>query len=137
MKKIIAFFKKYQLIIGLALIAGLIISYKILFPNQSNQLIQPDILPTPSPFISPTRKPTKKIPGRGITEQEFAQQLIDQFPLSPYLPYPGKEFSIRYLAPLKLQITLKQATSAAIRQKALDWIQEQGVNPQTHQIVWR
>jgi len=134
MKKVINFLRKYQLIIGLALIAGLIVSYKLLFPNQA-------IKPTPSPTPSPSPSPTIAIPtesfGRGTTEQEFVQHTLEQFPLGPYLPYPGNEFAIRYLAPLKLQITIKQATSAAIRQKALDWIRQQGIDPQTHEIVWR
>lgn len=135
MKKIIAFLKKYQLIIGLALIAGLVVSYKLLFSSQPAQPTPLPISPTPSPFPTPTPPPEDS--GQGVTEQEFAQYIADQFPLSPHLPYPGDEFSIRYLAPLKLKITVKQATSAAIRKKALDWIRSQGVDPQTHEIIWQ
>lgn len=135
MKKIIAFLKKYQLVIGLALIAGLVVSYKLLFPSQPTQPTPLPISPTPSPFPTPT--PISENSGRGVTEQDFAQYIINQFPLSYHLPYPGSEFSIRYLGPLKLEITIKQATSAAIRKKALDWIRAQGVDPQTHEIIWR
>ncbi len=128
MKKIIHFLKKYQLVIGLALLASLIASYKLLFP--------PPPEPTPSAPRQPTPSPVPAS-GRGISETEFARQLKQQFPLDQYLPYPGPEFIIRYLAPLKLEIIIKQATSAAMKQKALDWIRAQGVDPKSHQIIWR
>lgn len=133
MKKLISFWKKYQLIIGLALLAGLVISYKILFPEPEKQ---EQALPTPSPYpIRATIPPSAA--GQGITEEKFVENLLNQFPLTPYLPYPGKELAIKYTAPLALEIKIKEATSAAIREKALDWIRDQGIDPQTHEIIWK
>lgn len=138
--KIIKFLKKYQLIIGLALIAGLLLSYKFLFSQAPTQPPRGGgALPSPSPYPTsiPTQPPDSAAAGgRGIREEELVKEILSQFPLSRYLPYPGKEFSVRYIAPLTLEITEKEATSAA-RQKILDWIRSQKIDPQTHKIIWK
>jgi len=138
--KMIRFLKKYQLIIGLALIAGLILGYKLLFPQTP---VQPPhgggALPSPSPYPTPIPTPlpgSAAAEGQGIEEKELVREILSQFPLSRYLPYPGKEFSLRYTAPLTLEITEKEATPTA-RQKILDWIQSKGIDPQTHKIIWK
>ena len=138
--KIIRFFKKYQLIISLALIAGLLLGYKLLFFQTS---VQPPrngrALPNPSPYpiLTPTDFPNSAAAeGQGIEEKELVKEILNQFPLSRYLPYPGKEFSLRYTAPLTLEITEKEPTSTA-RQKILDWIYSKGIDLQTHKIIWK
>lgn len=136
MKKVVVFLKKYQLVIGLALIAGLVVSYKLLFPPSPVQPLPAS--PTPTSEPTPAGPPADEKIGRGITEEEFIGNILSQFPLSPYLPYPDNKIAvIRYLEPLKLEITVKQANNTVTRQKILDWIKEKGTNPQTHEIFWK
>ncbi len=135
MKKLIAFVKKYQLIILLALIASLLLGFK-LFGSQKAEEVIPTLLPTPYPTKIPTKSPADT-GDKGITEEEFVQNILNNFPLSPYLPYPDKNIAIRYIGPLKLEITIKVTTSAVTRQKILDWIHSKEIDPQTHEISWK
>jgi hypothetical protein len=131
MKKIIEFFKKYQLIIVLAIIAGVLAGYKLFFaPQEKTGPVQ--ITPSPSPI--PTQTPGS---GQGITEEEFVQDIIEKYPLTPYLPYPGEKYTIKYTAPKTIEVSVNQATASASRQEVLSWIEEQGVDPKTHTINWQ
>lgn len=133
MKKIIKFFKKYQLIIVLAVIAGVLGGYKLFFAPQEDQ--QPEqITPTPSPSPIPTQTQGN---GQGITEEEFVQSIVDQYPLTPYLPYPEKKYTIKYTAPKTIEVEVNQATASASREEVLTWIENQGVNPDSHTINWQ
>ncbi len=133
MRKIFEFFKKYQIILGLALLAGLIISYKLLFPQTTSQAPGPSPTPIPTPTNSLLPTPESE---KGVTEEKLLKDLLIDFPLAPYLPYPDKnKLIIRYSGPLTLEIFIKQA--GVTKQDALDWISSKKVDPQTHQIIWK
>jgi len=182
MSNLIKFIKKYQLIIFLSLVAGLLLGFKILIvPNQEKTNI---ITPTPEPSpIPPTVKPTKRpntptpkteksppspisgtpfpnitpdelkksptptlkghtpAPGEetemGITKEEFMKQLLKDFPLTPYLPYPDEEISIRYTGPLEIEITKNDSLSADDKKEIILWIEDQNVDPDSHEINWK
>ncbi len=133
MKKIIKFFKQYQLIIILAVIAGTLAGYKLFFAPQEEQ--EPgQITPSPSPNPTPTQRSQTE---QGITEDEFVQDIIDQYPLTPYLPYPEEKYTIKYTAPKTIEVSVNQATESASQDEVLTWIEDQGVDPDTHTINWR
>lgn len=133
MKKIIAFLKKYQLIIVLSLIAGVLAGYKLFFtPSQNNVIDNITPSPTPSPTISQDQEA-----GQGISEQEFMKSISRNYPLTPYLPYPGEKYTIIYTDELEIEVSAQQATASASRQEVLDWMEKQGIDPSTHRIIWQ
>jgi hypothetical protein len=133
MKKIIEFLKKYQLIIVLAVIAGVLGGYKLFFAPQEDQA-PGQITPTPSPSPIPTQSQED---GQGITEDEFVQDIVDQYPLTPHLPYPDEKYTIKYTDTLTIEVSVNQATESASQQEVLEWIEDQGVDPDSHTINWQ
>lgn len=131
MKKIIAFLKKYQIVVMLVLVAIFMISYRVLGSRQTETETETAPTPTPTTALQPQGE------GRGISEKVFVEKLLEQYPLTPHLPYLGKDFSIIYTNDLALDIILDIPDTAANRQKVLDWIRDQGVDPQTHNISWK
>lgn len=101
--------------------------------------------PTPPPLIPPSVSPTPTVSplptpfwGRGDPniEKEIYKKTQNDYPLLPFVPYQTLNWKVDYIAPLALEITLKKDT-LEIRQKVLNWIQDKGVNPDSHQIEWR
>ncbi len=168
MQNLTKFFKKYQLIILLAVIAGFLLTFKTIIspsqkePEQETPTIKPTVpqsistikptttkpTTTKSPTITPKEKtPTPILKGFtptpeefseiGITEDNFMKNILEKFPLSPYLPYPDTKIKIWYTDPLALIITKDGAITAEKKDEILDWIKEQGVDPDTHQITWK
>ncbi len=133
MKKAIKFFKKYQLIIVLAIIAGVLGGYKLFFASQEDQG-PGQITPTPLPSPIPTQSQED---GQGITEEEFVQDIINQYPLTPYLPYPEEKYTIIYTGPKTIEVEINQATESASRDEVLNWIEDQGLDPDSHTINWQ
>lgn len=136
MDKVKTFLKKYQLIILLAITASLLLGIKIfLLPKEEVKIGQP----TPTPTATPS--PIKEDYGRGVTEEELEEVLrkdiVEKFPLSPYLPYPDRNIAIVYTGSLVLEIIIKNGDSLEKREKILNWIENQGIDPQTHTITWR
>lgn len=157
MSNLIKFLKKYQLIIFLALLAGILLGFKVLVaptdqPPTDKITPSPKSTKTPQPPTSSIIPPTKKSPSPtlkagsptpdefseiGITEEEFMEEILTNFPLSPYLPYPNKDYAIRYTAPLELEVSKKGTISAEDKQEVLNWIENQGVDPDSHEIKWK
>lgn len=145
MSKLIDFFKKYHLIIFLAFLAGfLIILSQLILPSDEVELIDitptPKISPTPSEFY-PTIPPEDSLPPEeakeiGISKEEFMKEILINFPLSPYLPYPDQNISIRYTDQLELEISKEGEFNDQEKEEILQWISDQGVDPDTHQIIW-
>ncbi len=180
MKKQIKFLKKYQLIIFLAVIAGLLLSFKVLFapdqqsseepsptpkptsplqlettvptkspsipittttsPRPTTTTISPTLAPavSPSPTIKISPQPTTTIDyGKGITEEEFVEESMSKYPLLTYLPYEEKEgVHIKYVDTLTLEITKEGSITAEDKEEILNWIEDQGVDPDTHEVRW-
>jgi len=132
MKKIFKFIKKYQLIIFLAVVAGLMAGYQLFFMDKNGQ--EAEILtPTPTPTINITPEQSEK----GISKEQVVNKLLDEFPLTPSLPYPDDDANVVYIAPLTLEIRLKKTDNLKRREKILNWIRQQGIDPQTHEITWK
>jgi len=134
MKKIFKFIKKYQLIIFLVVIASLMAGYQLFFMDKSDQ--NADVLtptPTPIPAINITPEQSEK----GISKDQVINKLLDEFPLTPSLPYPEDDANVVYTAPLTLEIRLKKTDNLERRESILDWIRQQGIDPQTHEITWQ
>jgi len=135
MKKIAAFLKKYQLIIFLALVASLLFGLKLTLPPEEKV---PLVTPTPTPSPSPTPQPEVTFPGegRGTTEEELVKELAANYPLSAFLPYPDERVTIVYVKELTLEITIEPGSGISY-EDVLNWISDQGVDPKTHQIIWK
>jgi len=67
---------------------------------------------------------------------DLEKKTYEEMPLFDYVPFSSKNFSLDYIKPLTLQVTLKEDTPAA-RQEVLNWINSKAVNPQTHKIIWK
>jgi len=134
MKKIIAFLKKYQLIIFLALIASLLFGLKLTIPSE-----QTPNLPTPTPIpLSPTPEPeTPSLgEGKGMTEKELIEELAGKYPLTAFLPYPDKRVKILYVKEVTLEISIDPSSNIT-QKEILNWINDQGIDPKSHQIIWK
>ena len=126
--------KTLRLILILALIAGLMLGLKILFSQEKEKI---PALPLSSPTI--TSFPTIAIAepeGDPNAPLEMRQENLRNYPLFDYIPYKTKNWQIDYLKPLTLEIILK-ADTLAIRQEVLNWIKEKGVDPASHEIIWK
>ena len=90
-----------------------------------------------SPSPQPTPSPTPLLfQGDSNIIQEREALIKEQFPLLDFLPYQTKDFSIGYVGPLHLKISLFAEDQEAAKNEALSWIKGKGVNPQTHQVEW-
>jgi len=97
---------------------------------------------TPSPsvdyLISPSPSLMSNPEGKGDPgyQQEINQKKSEFFPLLGYLPIISDNFKITYNGPLSLEIILKTATESA-KIQALDWIRSKGIDPSSHQIIYK
>ncbi len=151
MNKTIKFIKKYQLIIFLSALAGLLLSFKALIaPIQEKPEkitptppltipsatipVSPTEIPIEPSYLTPSPPPTY---GRGIKEEEFVEQALEKYPLLPYLPYEEKKgINIKYTDTLTLEIIKEGSITAEDKEEILQWISDQGIRPDTHQITW-
>ena len=135
MKKIIAFIKKYQLIIFLALVASLLFGLKMTLPPEEEA---PLPTPTPVPPLSPTPEPETSSSGDslGTTEEALIEELAGKYPLTAFLPYPDKRVVILYVDVLTVEATI-DPQSGITQTEVLNWIDDQGIDPQSHQIIWK
>lgn len=94
------------------------------------------VRPISSP-VAPTPSPTPFVFQGDADILEKRETLIkEQFPLLDFLPYQSKNFSIGYVGPLRLKISLWAQDQEAAKNEALSWLKEKGINPQTHLIDW-
>ncbi len=130
--------KTSRFILILAIIAGLLLGLKIILTTDKSQ--EKIILP-PSPPPSPTfsLSPTPKImtpEGDLDAPLQIRKEIQRDYPLFDFIPYKTKNWQIDYLKPLTLEIILRSDTLAN-RQEVLNWIKEKGIDPATHEIVWK
>lgn len=118
----------------LALIAGVLIAWRIFFQKEP----LPGPLPTPTPVSQlPLPTPTKEVKGRGDTPEQLLRSLKERFPLIEFVPFETENFRLDYQAPLHLEVVIKKPTqSAQIKEEVRNWLWKQGVNPATHKIDW-
>jgi len=108
----------------------------ILLTNRADQKLIP--LPSAEHFVSPSPFSMPPPEGRGDPgyQQEINQKKNEFFPLLGYLPITPNDFNIVYVGPLSLEITLKTASDSA-KTQALDWIRSKGIDPSSHQIIYK
>jgi len=84
-------------------------------------------------FPSPT-----PVPERGDPEikKEILQETAQQYPLIDFVPYEDENFYLNYLGPLKLGVKIKRGERRRVKWKVYEWLEEKGVDPDSHQIIW-
>lgn len=59
------------------------------------------------------------------------------YPLWQLLPFTGEGFVVeKYLQPLVLKVSIVKGEKVGITKKIVEWMEENGVNPELHSIVW-
>ena len=94
--------------------------------------------PLPSPKASPAESAKSKERGDPNFAKTLDESLSKQFPLLKSIPYKTSEFKVIYSNPLQLTVKLQPNVSTQSAQiKILNWIQLKGVNPSTHEIIFK
>ena len=127
---------KIGLIIGLSFLILILLVAKTVF-RQSKPTASP--LPSTPHLVLPSSSPApieKSQRGDPTYWQEINKKLNQRFPLIDYLPYQNDEFTLDYLGPLKLEVHLKIASESA-QAAVRDWIRSKGVDPATHEIIFK
>lgn len=111
--------KRYWLVVTLAMIAvgmGVVkISYQL---TVNSDQLEPVIAPTVTPIPTKTR----------INEEDY--------PLWQLLPYSEVGFVVeKYVEPLTLLVRVKGLDKAIVAEAIGKWMEENGVNPETHKII--
>ena len=101
-------------------------NYNGFFYRLGFKTIGEDQTPSPTPNPEKTRK----------HYENLAKETYKDMPLFDYMPCREKNFSMDYISPLTLLVTLKKDTPEA-RREVLEWIEEKGIDPSTHQINWK
>ncbi|GEM_PF-4678031 len=133
---------RYWLAAGLSFLIGVLWMLQALFSVKKPPSGSPSPLPSSQPhFTLPSISPSPSISSineRGDPSywQEINRQLEANFPLVNSLPFSNEKFIIRYIGPLKLEITLKFASESA-KTEALEWLRNQGMEPTSHEIIFK
>ena len=70
--------------------------------------------------------------------RDIQEKLNQQYyPLFDFIPFKNENFSIDYMGRLTLIIKIKKNNTDAIKQEALNWIKQHGVDPSTHTINYQ
>lgn len=127
--------KRLRIIIILAIIAGFLLGIKFLFVSKKPPQTIP--FPTPNPLVSLTPITTPVFPKGDLDAPiQIRKEIPQDYPLFQFIPYKTANWQIDYLKPLTLEVIMKNDTQE-IRQEVVGWIQSKGVNPSTHQILWK
>lgn len=107
-------------------------------PNPSPAVFSPQPSPAADHFILPSPTSSKDPQGKGDPTyyEEINRLQAKNYPLKNVLPYKNNQFSIKYTAPLTLQVIVLSATSSAQTQVEA-WIKTKGVDPATHKIFYQ
>ncbi len=110
--------KKYGLVIWLMMVVVTMAVVKWRYgSSRGEEVVQ--ITPTPTPIMEPTTS---------IKEEDY--------PLWKLLPYSGVGFTVdRYIEPLTLVVLIKGLDKQIVTEEIGKWMEENGVNPETHKIV--
>lgn len=126
-----SFWRRYLIVIFLsfAVVTMAIIKYNY-------QLSQKDGTETVTPTATKTITAIPTTVTEPIVPTET--EVIDaDYPLWDKLPYSGRGFVIdRYTDPLTLAVKIKGIDKKIIKQDVDIWLEENGVNPETHEVVW-
>lgn len=131
-----SFWDKYLLVIFLSFIATGLIVVKLTYqPNEeipAGDILLP--LPTPTETIQEEVNPVEKETG-DLSNVE--KEVDPDYPLWQSLPYYGKGFIIdRYIKPLTLAVKTKGLDKSIAEKEVVGWLEEEGFNADSHQLVW-
>lgn len=76
-------------------------------------------------------EPLQGNPGPIYQEEKYVKS---NFPLLEFTPYKTETFSVYYINPLTLQVSISQGEQREIEKEVKDWIKSKGVDPETHKI---
>lgn len=134
--------KETKIIVGVLL--GLLLLLIVLKINQPKDIATKVSLVTPTPTVTATVYPP---PNTNLTPTPIPQgeynfreimedEILSAYPLFHYLPITTTNWSISYTDKKQVTVLLRQETPE-VRQEVLDWISDHGVDPQTHEIIWK
>jgi hypothetical protein len=92
------------------------------------------------PILNPSSSPKMSETEKGDPQyyEEFNRQILEACPLYPYLPYETPLYKIKCSGKLQLTVNLKTASlSASLKQEINDWVSSKGINPTTHEIIYK
>ena len=126
----------FILILGLSIISGGLIIWRVFFYQKTTPEIIILISPTPTQtqIISPF--PTSAGQEIGDSQKEIIDSLKKKFPLVEFVPFETDNFRVDYQAPLSLKVIVKKGDKLATKSLVESWIKSKGVNPATHQIKY-
>jgi hypothetical protein len=113
----------YLLITILAIIALAMLTIRVMYTVSNKGKII--IKETPKTIVS------SPVPTGG--DAEFNKK----FPLWKLLPYTGEGFVVeKYTEPLVLKVSLVKGEKSVAIEKIIEWVKENGIDSETHKIVW-
>ncbi|HUV71423.1 MAG TPA: Ig-like domain-containing protein [Clostridia bacterium] len=68
--------------------------------------------------------------------EKLESSLQKNYPLLKQTPHQTPNWLLYYSGALKLKVVLQKDTPQ-IRKEVLDWIESKGINPNTHEIIWK
>lgn len=136
------FAKKYQLILILSFIAGIMVILKLFYepeiPVTTNKIIQinPTIVPT---IIAIPTEPTATDSSQEASQSASWEKEADKLmPLWRLLPYQGEGFVVEsYIDEETIVVTLKNKTKSEVLVAVKAWINKNGVDAEKQKIEWR
>ena len=127
--------KNKKIIIGVILFL-LLFGIILFFLFGSKQIEKPqEEIPTPTPETPFVIEQTGK--GDPNALQRLEEETVKGYPLFPNTPHRETNWTLDYIAALRLEVTVKGAITEAIKTEVFTWIKSQGVDPDTHQIDWK
>jgi len=91
-------------------------------------------------FTNPSSFQQEEKTGRGNPEafKETSQEILEKYPLFNQTPKETKDWVADYLAPRKLIVIYNPDREIqTIKNEVFIWMEDEGVNPQTHEFVWQ
>jgi len=96
-----------------------------------------EILPSPSPSLSPSPEATVEGKGDPNAREEMAKKIYQDYPLYEATPQRTATWFADYAAPKKLLVIYKKGENLpTIQEEVFAWIRENKVDPKTHLYVW-
>ncbi len=79
---------------------------------------------------------TRELSESEVIEIEIGETQ-EMYPLINYLPLETDFYHLTYIEPAVLQVTLKTGDKEEIEEEIKEWIESKGIDPSTHQIVFK
>ena len=117
-------FDGYWLMTVLVIIALVMLTIRVVYTAKNKG--KPETIKEPQKIIVPVLTPTTRV-----------VDFETSYPLWQLLPYAGDGFVVeKYAEPLVLKVSLKKGEKGTVTKAVAGWIEKNGINPETHKIVW-